>query len=265
MTKPVAMLQVLNTRPLPQGKVLADKLSLAGYYAISQPLFELQANTNSVEICQLLDSSRANIFIFVSVAAVEFAQQAKALTTWQNEDKAIFIAVGQSTKAALIKCGISHVETPKQENSEGVLALAALSSVAEQAIIIVRGDPGRELLAQQLTERQATVHYLSSYKKTWWPIIGNELAVQWRKQAITCIVITSVALLENTVNLLTTCLDKKIDQLNYFWLVASQRIAESAEQLQLKNIIIADGASDLAVLSAMADLEKQLSGQHDDN
>lgn len=265
MTKPAVMLQVLNTRPLPQGKVLANKLILAGYHVISQPMFKLQANTDSAEINQLLDFCKANIFIFVSVAAVEFAQQAKALSTWQTAQQSIFIAVGQRTKAALLNCGINKVVTPRQENSEGVLALAELSSVAEQAIVIVRGDQGRELLAQQLTERQAKVYYLSSYIKNWQPIIGDELAAQWHKQAITCIVITSVALLKNTVKLLTTCLDKNIEQLNCYWLVASERIAVCAKKRNIKNIIIADGASDLAILSAITDLKKQLSGQNDDN
>jgi len=265
MTKPAAMLQILNTRPLPQGKVLADKLTLSGYHAISQPLFTLQANTNNAEISDLLVSSKAHIFIFVSVAAVEFAHQAKALFTWQIAEQAIFIAVGQSTATALLNCGINHVITPTKENSEGVLAIAELSSVAEQAIIIVRGDPGRELLAQQLNKRQAKVHYLSSYTKYWLPITGNELAEQWQKQVITCIVVTSVALLENTVKLLTTCFNKNIEQFNCYWLVASQRIAESAELLNIKNIIIADGATDTAILSAITGLEKQLLGQNDDN
>jgi len=265
MNHKMPMLQVLNTRPLPQGKVLADKLNLAGYHAIYQPLFELQGNTSYTEIAQLLRMSEAKIFIFVSVAAVEFAHQEMALTTWETVQKVTFIAVGQTTKAALLNCGIKNVVTPVQESSEGLLTLNELTLVADQAIIIVRGDPGRELLAEQLNERQAIVHYLSSYKKNWQPIIGNELAAQWQKKTITCIVVTSVALLENTIKLLTSCVDKNVQQFNFYWLVASQRIAVTAQQLNIKNIIITDGASDSAILSAITDLEKQLVGRNDDN
>jgi len=255
-SKQNSAIKVVNFRALPQSKQLHNKLLSANYNVFSQPLFEHKNNTDESSIKQLLLSSKAQKVIFVSRAAVEFAHQAYALTLWQASPQMIFIAVGQGTKLALQQCGISEVLTPAQENSEGLLALNELSNVADQNIIIVRGDSGRELLAQQLTKRRANVHYLSSYQKVWDNINCADLIANWhdpltKSSVITCVVITSVALLEKALSLLLQCQAEHIVKKDYYWLVVSQRIALKAQQLNLANVIVAQGANDEAILMAV--------------
>ncbi|PCI62476.1 MAG: hypothetical protein COB35_03485 [Gammaproteobacteria bacterium] len=254
------VIKIVNFRALPQSEQLHHKLVSANYNVFSQPLFEHKNNTDESSIKQLLLSSKAKKVVFVSRAAVEFAHQAYALTLWQASPQMIFIAVGQGTKLALQQCGISEVLTPAQENSEGLLALSELNNVANQDIIIVRGDNGRELLAQQLTKRRASVHYLSSYQKVWYNINCVDLIANWydpltKNSAIICLVITSVALLEKALSLLLQCQAEHIVKKHYYWLVVSQRIALKAQQLNLAKIIVAQGANDKAILMALETLK----------
>jgi uroporphyrinogen-III synthase len=254
MTKLKMPLNIVVTRPLPQGKQLVEKLNAAGYTALSQPFFDIKSNAEQTDIKQLLAQTNAQFFIFVSVAAVEFADQAWSLKLWQQpQSTTSFIAVGEKTKAALLNCGLTTVISPSQQNSEGLLALNELQDVKNKDIIIVRGDQGRELLAKQLSASGANVHYLSSYQKIWRSLNCNELVNQWKKTAINCIVVTSIALLEQIIKLLAQ--NSKDWQKNYHWVVISERIATKAQQLGLNNINVADNASDQAIINTITTIK----------
>jgi uroporphyrinogen-III synthase len=256
------LLHIAITRPLPQGQRLQKKLNNAGFSSICEPLFILENNTNSDIVSQLLNKEPINqhtlyAFIFVSVAAVEFAHQALPLPQWQQQHpQAQFFAVGNKTKEALNACAIINVISPVQQNSEGLLALASLQNVKNKNIIIIRGEQGREYLATQLRNRGAQIHYLSSYKKVWLSLKANEMMQRWQSASINCIVITSIALLKRMINLLSENRQKhSVKSLNdYIWVVASKRIAEHADTLTLKNIIITENASDEAIIASIMQL-----------
>jgi uroporphyrinogen-III synthase len=238
--------QVLITRPEKAGRALAQQLKGIGIKTQCQPFFDYQALASKTATQKLIEQHPQATLIFVSVAAVEFAHQTFNFSQWQQQ---CVIAVGSATKAALKALGINAI-SPELHTSEGLLTLNALSekNINGQSIIIVRGDGGREHLAEQLNLRGAKVHYLESYKKVWHQLTQSDV-LQWKNQQINCIVITSNALLESIVHLIknsdsywqTTCL----------WIVASSRIAERAKQLGLLNIINANGANDQAMLSAI--------------
>jgi uroporphyrinogen-III synthase len=243
--------QVLITRPEKAGRVLAQQLESIGINARCQPFFDYLPFANKEKTQQLLEQNSQAIIIFVSVAAVEFAHHTVNFSHWQQKN---IIAVGDATKTALKGLGI-HAISPELHTSEGLLTLDVLheKKINNQTIIIVRGDGGREHLAQQLSLRGATIHYLESYQKVWLPLTQDHV-LQWHNQQINCIVITSNALLESIVHLInnsdsywqTTCL----------WVVASNRISERAIQLGLRNIINANGANDQAMLNAITSYGK---------
>jgi len=251
---PSSKKQVLITRPEKAGRVLAQQLEGIGINALCQPFFEYRSLATKDTTQKLIEQTPQAIIIFVSVAAVEFAHQAFSFSRWQQK---CIIAVGDATKAALKHLGINAI-SPELHTSEGLLTLNVLSekNIKDQTIIIVRGDGGREHLAQQLSLRGSNIHYLESYKKVWLPLSQNHV-LQWHNKQINCIVITSNALLDSIVQLIknsdsywqTTCL----------WVVASSRIAERAKRLGLKNIINANGANDQAMLSAITSY-----GKHND-
>ena len=252
-------LYIAITRPLPQGEQLQQKLKMAGFNAISQPLFEVKSNTDAEIIADYLATPQIDGFIFISTSAVKFANRAFALKKWQlQHPKTIFFAVGKKTKAALLTCGIASVLTPVQENSEGLLALPELINIENKTIIIIRGDPGREYLAEQLTDRGANIRYLSSYQKVWCELSADEVVQRWLNAQINCIVVTSIALLEKIVELLTRG-QTNITQLNnYQWVVVSNRIAQRAQQMGLTHINLAENASDQAMITTITKITNRL-------
>ncbi len=278
-------LHILITRPEPKALVLANYLtqSLPQHLNITnpiqctiQPLFDYQplaSQTNIKQAIQKVAEQASPIFIFVSVAAVNFAQQTYPLTNWliDNSNTQIF-AVGQATKKALQDLGINHVICPKQENSEGLLSLPSLQEsifkqTKKQAIIIVRGNGGREHLKKQLSARGAQVCYIESYQRVW-RIFPKAIAKQWQDQQINCIVVTSNDLLKKLVQLIKQDTEQSTKQNSKnnkgsinslpsywqkqcLWIVASQRIADNAKTLGLEKIINANGANEYAISTAI--------------
>lgn len=228
---------ILVTRPLPKGRELVSLLEDQGMQACEAPLFAYQAYPLAST------TPSADIFIFVSVAAVEYAHTQQPIDSWQASQ---FIGVGRATKLALAKLGISAI-SPTEQNSEGVLSLNALNQVQDKRIVIVRGDKGRELMFDTLTNRGANVSYLQSYQRLW-RTFSQPITNQWRQDGINFIICTSVAMLEKMANLLVT--SDNYWQKSCTWVVASSRIYEKAKQLELTHIILANGASNQELVLA---------------
>ncbi|MFT5296549.1 MAG: uroporphyrinogen-III synthase [Colwellia sp.] len=237
---------VLITRPEKTGRVLAQQLKSIGISAWCNPLFDYQPLSDENVTRNLIEKYPLAVVIFVSVAAVEFAHRAFNFLNWQQNT---IIAVGNATKAALSRSGINAI-SPELHTSEGLLTLNALDekNINLQDIIIVRGDGGREHLAQQLNIRGANIHYLESYQKVWLPLAQNPVP-EWKNKQINCIVVTSNALLESIISLINTS-DGSWKN-TCLWIVASERIAQRAKQLGLLNIVNANGANDQAIMSAI--------------
>jgi len=238
-------LNILITRPIKPARVLAGKLEHIGHTSMCQPLFDYQALADRETTQQLIKSYPNAIVIFISNAAVEYANQAFELSQWHSQQ---FIAVGSATQATLKRYDIDAL-IPEMHTSEGILNLGILASLDKKDVIIVRGDGGREHLAEQLQQRGANVHYLESYQRVWHNLTPGDVQ-QWQNNAINCIVVTSNALLDNLAKLIK-------DSAGYWkndclWIVASQRIANNATQLGLNHVINANGASDEAIMTAIS-------------
>lgn len=256
-------LNVLITRPTKKAQRLGESLAALNITCVNQPLFDYQPLADFQTSERLL--TNAHIIIFVSVAAVEFAHTIFAVQHWRYQH---VIAVGRATKTALEQLGICNVLCPEQENSEGLLNLPELKpelheNLCEKNITIVRGNGGREHLANQLKKQGTNVNYLESYQRVW-RIFTEDIGKQWFKQQINCIVVTSNAILEKLVQLMLEQHKKNKEQplAEYWqkqclWVVASQRIATTARQLGLHHVVISDGASDSAIATTLQQLENK--------
>ncbi|WP_114326140.1 uroporphyrinogen-III synthase [Candidatus Colwellia aromaticivorans] len=251
-TNSVYPLNVLVVRPTKKAQALTLLLNKQGIACVSQPLFDYLPLADHIQSERLLTT--ADILIFVSAAAVEFAHANVATTHWKYQH---IIAVGKATKAALQALALKNIQCPSQENSEGVLALSTLNeNLSNKTITIVRGNGGREHLAIELVKRGAMIHYLESYQRVW-RTFPKDINKQWYQQQINCIVVTSNALLDKLVQLTqATNVAVENDTTKYWrnqciWLVASKRIANQAQQLGLVNVIQSDGANEQAISTTL--------------
>ncbi len=248
-------LNVLVVRPEKKAQALSSLLSKQDVTCISQPLFDYQPLADNQQSKQMLTT--ADIIIFVSVAAVEFANICIAAKHWQYQH---IIAVGKATKAALHALALENIHCPSQENSEGLLTLSLLNkNVLNKKITIVRGDGGREHLATELNKRGAATQYLESYQRVW-RTFPKDIDKQWHQQQINCIVVTSNALLEKLIQLVkATDINVNNEMTEYWrhhctWIVASKRIANLAQKLGLANVVQSDGANEKAISTALETL-----------
>ncbi len=250
-------LNVLITRPTQKAQALAKSLANSNIASVNQSLFDYQPLADHQTSKRLLTNN--NIIIFVSVSAVEFATKMVSINHWEYKK---IIAVGRATKEALQQLGISNILCPEQENSEGLLALPMLNkNFNSEPITIVRGASGREHLAEQLTKQGAIVTYLESYQCVW-RTFTEDISKQWFKQQINCIVVTSNAILEKLIQLTIVQQEHLEAQelITYWrsqcvWVVASQRIANTAKQFGLTHVIISNGANKDAIINTLKQLE----------
>lgn len=237
-------INVLITRPEAAGRELQHHLKKNGIKSLCQPFFDYQAKDTLEQLTSLQRQLAAPIIIFVSVAAVEFANKLLPITAWAKQD---VIAVGSATQQKLEALNVSAY-VPEQHDSEGLLALPQLNNINSKDVIIIRGDGGRELIAETLTARGANVHYFESYRRVWRNLSQN-LFKTWQQQQINCILVTSNALLEFIVNLISQ--SDTYWKEDCIWIVASSRIANNAEKVGLKRVMNAHGANKKAITSAL--------------
>ncbi|GHE88555.1 uroporphyrinogen-III synthase [Thalassotalea profundi] len=245
---------ILVPRPKAQGEKLAQQLILAGFKPLCHPIMTYNSNANEAIIRHHLIEHKPTILVFVSIAAVEFAQQHFSINQWQSlSDIEAIIAVGSSTQEALKRYNIESL-CPNSFDSEGMLALPILEqpSLSHCRVTIVRGEDGREYLAQNLEKKGAKVNFLSVYEKVWLEFAADQ-AQQWRQSQINCIVVTSNAFLNHLVQIIDISDDYWKN--HCFWFVISERVAVCATALGLRNVINTHGATNQAIITTLLNTE----------
>jgi len=239
-------LKVLITRPEAKAQQLALLLNEQDITNTCQALFDYQPYASTQATNTALQS--ADILIFVSVAAVEFAHASSPflVNSLPKGSSQLFIAVGNATKQALLALGITQVLSPpqQQEHSEGLLKLTELAHVRNKKVVIFRGNGGREHIANCLIQRGADVSYIESYQRVWRTLPKN-IATQWQAQQINCIVITSNDILLALIKYLTSATDNTDNywQTQCLWIVVSERIEQNAKDLGLIHVMNTQSAN----------------------
>ena len=196
---PLAGCGVLVTRPPAQADGLCEAIENAGGTAIRFPVLSIEGRTGGDIEADLGDFS-PDIVVFVSANAVTFG-----LPVLDDID-ASFAAVGPATAAALSAAGRPpHIVPISGYDSEALLAEPALVDVKDKRILIVRGENGRELLADTLRDRGATVGYLPVYRRKRYRPDAEAIADlerQLLEGAVDVVSVLSVETLEHLVELL---------------------------------------------------------------
>jgi uroporphyrinogen-III synthase len=151
-----AQLSVVVTRAVHQADELCDLISQAGAEAVRFPVTEIEAvdDSDAALVRSLETLDEADVAIFVSPNAATYGLS--LLERWGRElpKRAIVLAVGPGTARQLHERGVSVSAVPQGKyDSEALLALPDLQDVAGRSILIIRGQAGRELLAEELARR----------------------------------------------------------------------------------------------------------------
>ncbi len=243
--------RILVTRPYNQSANLCNLIEHQGWQAIKFPVIETRSRILSEkdDLCARNIGLYQYVF-FVSANAVNFAykifnydfaclQQVKCIT------------VGQATYNQLSQFGINNILIPSQGfNSEGVLALPELQDLSGQSCLIIRGAGGRELLASTLRERGASVDYMEVYTRESVSYQSQVINSTLFAETLDAIVIYSIESLHNLVQIAVE-LNKKDNLLLIPLVVISQRVCVVAKQLGFQKILIAEEATDMAMINAL--------------
>ena len=243
-------LSVLLTRPLEKSRQLADHIQDVVANVEICPLFTYSSGHQQHLLAEQLTSNQIDIVIFVSPAAVSFANQIIPLKTLA--DIKSVIAVGDATLKLLHDFGVSQAVSPTLQKSEGVLELLQTTDIKDKNIIIVRGNGGREMMKKQLELKGAKVAYNEVYTRNWISLDKQQAFEKWRKDQINCIVVTSSELLQK----LLSYIDDKHWAKQCTWIVVSERTAQQAKSAGLLNVVNSEGASHQDIRNALIALNR---------
>ncbi len=150
MTRP---LRVLITRPAQQAQSLVAGVRELGHTALRCPTLVIETPVTSPQDTAALGT--CDIAIFISQNAVTYANQLGSLDQLRQSGAAI-VAIGAATASALTRLG--HDVEPLgagQSDSEQLLKHPTLQALTGKQVVLVRGEGGRDLIAQTVRARGA--------------------------------------------------------------------------------------------------------------
>lgn len=204
----LAGLGVLVTRPEHQADELVAAIEAHGGTAIRFPALTITPRPTADIDADLARMESPDIAIFVSPNAVRFG------LTYSGD--AAIAAIGPSTAAAIEAAG-SRVDIVSAAgyDSEHLLAEPELKEAAGKVVRIIRGQQGRELLAETLASRGATVDFLAVYERSapdYAPENIKVLESRLRAGAVDFTTIMSAESLRNLVAILPeSCRDQLVE------------------------------------------------------
>jgi uroporphyrinogen-III synthase len=242
---------VLVTRPQGQADELSARLVAAGYAVHCLPLLELRSLTElpPAQRALVLELDRYQHIIFISGNAVHFGMSVIEDYWPQLPVGLCWYAIGNATARLLQQYGIEAITPGSSMTSEGLLAVSQLRAVAGQRVLIIKGEGGRNTLREELTSRGATVDELACYRRVCPGYGPGEVAAKLSQWHIRLVMITSGEGLANLLALISAQETTKFRDITL--LVPSDRIAGLARQAGFDQVMIAENASDSAMLRAL--------------
>jgi uroporphyrinogen-III synthase len=247
---------VVITRPRAQADSLARAVAALGRTPVILPLLEIAPLGDTAALrAALARLERYALVAFVSPNAVDAAFAHVA--AWPL---AVPLAVlGEGSRLALARHGLTEGNAtivgpidPTRSDSEHLLAALDLAALAGREVLIVRGESGRELMADGFRAAGAEVTVVPAYRRTV-PAMSDGLAAQLRALLATPNdwIITSSEALRGLFALLDEldpgCVSQMRDQ---HVIVPHARIAATARELGMSRVTLT-GSGDERLLAAL--------------
>ncbi|AIJ08324.1 MULTISPECIES: uroporphyrinogen-III synthase [Edwardsiella] len=243
---------ILVTRPSPAGEQLVDRLRALGMAACHTPLIGIAPGRQLAQLPEATAAlQRGDLLLAVSRHAVLHATEAlrQAGREWPTAPR--YAAIGHSTAQSLrAACHQPVIFPPAPETSEALLALPAIQQLRAQRALILRGNGGRDLIADALRARGVSVTLCECYRRVAIAHPADELYARWRQQKVSTLVVTSGEMLQQLYDLVPEY-DRRRWLLGCRLIVVSERLAQRARDLGWQEIRVADSANNDALLRTL--------------
>ncbi|KQQ53732.1 uroporphyrinogen-III synthase [Pseudomonas sp. Leaf127] len=244
--------RLLLTRPAEESAAVAQVLAEHGIFTRSLPLL-------ATEPLPLDDAHRAVIFELMQFQAVIVVSKPAARLClelldeiWPQPPQQPWFCVGAGTGRLLLDYGLQDVSWPQQgDDSEALLALPHLQeaiAIPGSRVLIMRGDEGREWMAERLREQGVRVRYLPLYRR-YLPVYPPQaLFGQVEGERLNGLVVSSGQGLEH---LLQMAGERWPELAGLPLFVPSPRVAQLAHAAGARRVVDCRGASATALLEAL--------------
>lgn len=250
--RPLHGQRFLVTRPEGQAAGLLDGIRALGGEAAHIPFLDIEAVADLSALQAIADRlDRYRACLFVSANAVRCAWPILAAGGWPPELAGA--AVGPGTASVLRGLGVAQVIVPARNfDSEGLLAESFFTEYRcqGQAFALIRGEGGRDFLAQTLRARGAQVDEAAVYRRRLHPAALTRLA-EWLAAgtpASSTLLISSSESLQRVVAQAAPLLVDALRRVTL--LVPHRKIADCAQQLGFTQVVISAGG-DAGLLEAL--------------
>jgi uroporphyrinogen-III synthase len=166
---PATARPVIVTRPLAQAEPLARRIEAIGRAAVVFPLLDIQPLLDQAPLrAALSDLHDVAMVAFVSPNAIH-----AAFAIRKDWPRSLPIAVmGEGSRAALAEHGLTSANATivsptdaERTDSQTLLAELDLDTLRGRQVLIVRGETGRELLADELRACGVEVKPVAAYRR----------------------------------------------------------------------------------------------------
>jgi uroporphyrinogen-III synthase len=248
---------VVITRPLAQAEPLAQRVRQLGHDAIVFPLLEIHPLPDPAALRAALAHLRDYAMAaFVSPNAIDAALA--LIPAWPLE---VAIAViGEGSRAALGAHGITsanaRIVSPrdtKRTDSQTLLEALDVTALRSRRVLVIRGESGRELLADALRAQGVHVDQVAAYRRAA-PVLdaGRTNELRSLLDAGATWLITSSEAVRNLIDMTSRAAgDEGVAKLQRHALVVPHaRIAESAHALGFQHVVLT-GSGDEQLVAAL--------------
>ncbi len=209
---------IVVTRPIAQARLTQQKIEASGRQAVLFPLLEINALDDTTALdAALAKLSEYSLVAFVSPNAIDAAFRRRQ--PWPDE---VPLAVmGEGSRQALAAHGITAATTQiyspadiERTDSQTLLEVLDATAYAGRNVLIVRGEGGRELLADALRATGAVVTQVAAYRRSA-PVIDADCLGKLRgllSQQCLWIITSSEAL--RVLVSMAECLDREEDRVD---------------------------------------------------
>ncbi|MET1079329.1 MAG: uroporphyrinogen-III synthase [Pseudomonas sp.] len=249
---PAAGWRLLLTRPAEESAAVQAQLSAAGVFSSGLPLLTIEPLPQCAQQrATFTDLKRYCAVVVVSKPAARLGLARLAEYCLPPVAGQPWFSVGAGTAQILADAGLKVFYPPAGDDSEALLALpelAAALGVPAPRVLILRGEGGRETLAERLRGQGVVVDYLSLYRRSlprYWPgVIEARVAAE----RLNGLVVSSGQGFEH-LRQLATAAWPQLARLPLF--VPSPRVAALARAAGALTVVDCRGASVAALLAAL--------------